>query len=290
MFDLFAGQPAAAPVLAEAGALLGQEVGTLLRDASEAELYANRTSQILCVARALVAAACSAPPRPYLVAGYSVGEMAAWGVAGVWTPEQTLGLTAARAEAMDAASSAEDGLGFVRGLARERVDALVARFECAIAIINPALLFVIGGARAQVARCCAAALDEGAVAARPIAVNIASHTPRLSGAVPPFRAALDASAPRRPYPGVTLIGAADASIVSGTRGVPGLAAQVATTIDWAATLEALVERGIRQVLELGPGSAIADMARGAYPALDARSVDEFRTLDGVAAWIGRHAG
>ncbi|WP_174286894.1 ACP S-malonyltransferase [Sphingomonas bacterium] len=289
MFDVFEGQPAAVPILAEVGALLGRDVGTLLRDASEAELHANRTSQILCVARALVTAAGLAPPKPYIVAGYSVGEMAAWGVAGVWTSEQTLRLTAARAETMDAASGANDGLGFVRGLTRDRVDVLVARFECAIAIVNPALLFVIGGEREQVARCCAAALDEGAVAARPIAVNIASHTPRLSGAVAPFRAALDASMPGRPHPGVTLISAADASIVSGARGVPGLAAQLDTTIDWAATLEALVERGVRRVLELGPGTAIADMARGAYPVLDARSIDEFRALDGVTGWIERQA-
>ena len=284
MLDLFADDPRSAPVLNEASALLGEDIRAVLRSA---DLHANRTSQILCVARGLVAAACLEPIGPAVVAGYSVGEMAAWGVAGIWSPERTLRLTAVRAEAMDAAGGPDDGLGFVRGLPRDRVAALVAKFGCAIAIVNPGDLFVIGGARALVERCCGAALDVGAMAARPIAVHVASHTPRLSAAVAPFRAALDASDATRPARGRTLIGAADASVVSGAGGIPGLAGQVDTTIDWAATLEALVERGVDRVLELGPGTALADMVRAAYPALDVRAVDDFRSVAGITAWIGR---
>lgn len=285
MFDLFVDRPASAPILAQAGALLGGDVGTLLRTADDAALYANRTSQILCVARGLAAAASLPPIERMIVAGYSVGEMTAWGVAGIWSSERTLQLTAVRAEAMDAAGGRDDGLGFVRGLSRDRMETLVDRFDCAVAIVNPGLLFVFGGARADVERCCNAALEQGASAARPIAVHVASHTPRLSRAVAPFRAALDASMPGRPQSGRTLLGAANASIVNDSRGMPGLAAQIDTTIDWAATLEALMERGVRQVLELGPGTALADMVRAAFPLVDARSLDDFRALEGIATWI-----
>lgn len=285
MFDLFVDHAAAAPILAEAGALLGIDARTLLHTADDAVLFANRTSQILCVARGLAAAACLPPIDRMLVVGYSVGEMTAWGVAGIWSAQRTLELTAVRAETMDAAGGADDGMGFVRGLPRDQVATLAEQFDCAIAIVNPDRLIVLGGERAQVERCCHAAIEAGAVAAQPIAVRVASHTPRLSRAVAPFRAALESSAPGRPYPSRTLIGVADASVVSGGRSVPGLAAQIDTTIDWAATLEALIERGVRRVLELGPGTALADMARAAYPMLEARSVDDFRTLDGIAAWI-----
>ena len=287
MLDLFVDHPATASILAEASTLLGQDARTLLRTADDTTLFANRTSQILCVARGLIAAACLAPATPIVVAGYSVGEMTAWGVAGIWSPTRTLRLTAVRAEAMDSASGADDGLGFVRGLASERVEALVARFDCAIAIVNPDRVFVIGGARGQVEKCCIAALAEGATAARPIAVHIASHTPRLSAAVAPFRAALAASAPTRPARGHTLIGAADASIITGAGGIAGLARQIDTTIDWAATLEAIVERGGSRFLELGPGSALADMVRATYPTLDARAVDDFRSIAGIESWISK---
>ncbi len=285
MLDLFADHPAAAPILTEASTLLGQDSRTALRTADDTTLFANRTSQILCVARGLIAAACLAPSQPFVVAGYSVGEMTAWGIAGIWSPARTLRLTAVRAEAMDSASGTDDGLGFVRGLARDQVEALVARFDCAIAIVNPDRLFVIGGASRQVYQCCTAALQEGAIAARPIAVHIASHTSRLSAAVAPFRTALEISEPSRPIRGRTLIGAADASIVTGASGIAGLARQIDTTIDWAATLEAIVERGGSRCLELGPGSALADMVRATHPLLDARAVDDFRSLDGIARWI-----
>jgi len=282
MFDLFVDQPAAAPILADATAILGQDVHHLVRTAADDRLHANATSQTLCVARGLAAAAaCLEPIGPALVAGYSVGEMTAWGIAGLWSPAATLRLTAARAAAMDAAGGAQDGLGFVRGLPRAAVEALVARFDCGIAIVNPGLLFVTGGTRAQVAACCNAALSQGAVTARPIAVRVASHTRRLSAAVAPFRTALLTEEPARPIRGRTLIGATDATIVRGAAGIAGLAAQIDTTIDWAATLEALVERGVERLLELGPGTALADMVGAAYPTLDVRAVDDFRSLAGI---------
>ncbi len=297
MFDLFAEAEPARPILAAASALLGRDVRKLVAEEPEDALHDNRTGQILCVTRALAAAAClrrASDPAPerILLAGYSVGEMAAWGVAGIWSDEETLRLTARRAEHMDAVDTG-GGLGFVRGLDRAAVDRLVARFSCAVAIVNPERLFIVGGDRADVVRCCAAALEDGAIKAQPIAVHVASHTPRLAAAVAPFARDLVELVPiggGRPSPGKTLLGAADASLVaSASSGAHGLAAQLATTVDWAATLDALVERGAYRFLELGPGDALATMTRGAYPDLDVRALDEFRSLAGARAWLARGA-
>ena len=287
MLDLFGDDPHALPILSEASTLLRQDTRTLLQTADDATLFANRTSQILCVTRGLVAFACLAPTMPFLVAGYSVGEMTAWSVAGIWPPAQTLHLTATRAEAMDAVSGVNEGLGFVRGLARDHVEKLVLQFDCAIAIVNPDLMFIIGGERCAVMRCCVAAVEEGAISARPIAVHVASHTPRLSKAVAPFHAALIGSEPNKPMRDRTLFGVADGLIVNGSSSIPGLANQIDTTIDWAATLEALLERGVQRILELGPGTALADMVRTTHPALNVRAVDDFRSVKGIGAWLHR---
>jgi [acyl-carrier-protein] S-malonyltransferase len=40
------------------------------------------------------------------------------------------------------------------------------------------------------------------------------------------------------------------------------------------------------MLELGPGTALADMVRATYPMVDVRAVDDFRTCAGIASWIG----
>lgn len=284
MFDVFTNMPMVAPILAETSALIGTNVRALLEEASDDDLHANRTSQILCVARGL-AAATMIGPVPALVAGYSVGEISAWAVTGLWSPVQALRIVSARATLMDAESGPDDRLGFIRGLARQAVDGLVAEHGCAISIINPGQVFVIGGIRHQVEQCCAAALAAGATSARAIDVHVASHTRKLSGAVTPFFEILSAVPMARPVSGRMLIGAADATIVRGQNGLRPLAAQIDTAIDWAATLEALMERGATRVLELGPGSALADMVRATWPKIDARAIDDFRTIEGVKNWV-----
>ena len=66
-----------------------------------------------------------------------------------------------------------------------------------------------------------------------------------------------------------------------------LALQISRTIDWAACLEACREYGADRVLELGPGHALATMARTALPAARVHAVEEFLTLDGVTDWLAR---
>jgi [acyl-carrier-protein] S-malonyltransferase len=280
MFDLFSGLAPARPILAMARDLLGGDQG---------DLHGNRVGQVLCVARGLAAAACLSLPPQYLIAGYSVGEMAAWGVAGCWSNAETLRLTVRRAELMDAAGGSDGGLGFIRGLGREQVAQLVAAHGCAIAIVNPGNLFIIGGAQEDVERCCITALALGAAHARAIAVRVASHTPLLTGAVAPFAQTLAEADWARPVAGRILLSASHATVVNGPRALDGLASQVAHCIDWAATLEALVERGASRMLELGPGTALAEMARGACPGLDIRALDEFHSIEGVSRWIERDA-
>jgi [acyl-carrier-protein] S-malonyltransferase len=62
---------------------------------------------------------------------------------------------------------------------------------------------------------------------------------------------------------------------------------LAETIDWAACLDGLRERGCTVLLELGPGAGLARMARDRMPDIPARSVAEFNSLDGVLDWVGR---
>ncbi|HVJ42156.1 MAG TPA: acyltransferase domain-containing protein [Dongiaceae bacterium] len=295
MFDLTADQPPAAPIFAAASVLLGEDPRVMVRSGSS-DLLANRTNQLLSATATLAIAACidTALPGEIAVTGYSVGEMAAWSIAGIWCAEAALRLTALRAQAMDAADGAEGQLGYVRGLTRARVDALAAQHNCAIAITNPGNLFVLGGARDDVAALCQAAEATGAVRAALLDVRIASHTKRLAAAVAPFLDALKAVDGAAPKPGRQLLaGGNGARLYRAKTAMEQLAQQVATPIDWATTLEALVERGVDAVLDLGPGHALADMMRGAFPAVKSYAADGFRTVEGLRGWIasgGRTAG
>lgn len=291
MFRLSADAPAAAGIFDAATAALGCDPRELVWDAAPETLHANRTAQVLCVTQALAAVAALddvlGPRR--LAAGYSVGELAAWGVAGALAPEATPALAALRAELMDAAGCPGDGLAFARGLAEREVLRLAAETGVEPAIVNPNLVFVVGGPDEALDRFIAAARGAGAARADRLDVHTASHTPRLAVAVAPFLEALEAAEPRRPRPGVTLLSALDgASLANPAAQADTLARQLATTLRWDLCLEAVFERGATAVLELGPGRALADMASSLRPDLPVRSLDDFRSLDGARAWLAAH--
>lgn len=287
MLDPFVSRPETCSLLATAGLLLREDPLAFLARTTDKELSGNRTSQILCVTRCLAAAAVlnvDDLPADTIVAGYSIGELASWAVAGVWGAEQTIELAAARAEAMDQAGGATGLLGYVRGLPQAAVEEMCNEFGCFIAICNPDRLFVVGGSAGDVNRLCDAAQSRGAMRASPMNVRIASHTPMLEASVNPFKAVLMRHVPARSR--LKLMNTTRQSVISDPlRAIPDLAAQISHRINWEGTLVALQERGVRKILELGPGSALAEMAQSFTSDWQARSFSNFETFSGVERWI-----
>lgn len=288
MFDLVAARPEAEEVFAAAARLLGSDPRLLVKEVDAETLRINRSNQILSVTAALATHACIADalPRRFAVTGYSVGEMAAWSIAGLWPSQLALQLTAQRAQAMDDADGGLGQLGYIRGLERPAVERLAATSDCAIAIINPGNLFVIGGTHDDVSRACTVAEAAGAIRAALLDVRIASHTGRLAAAVPIFHSALSAVSVGRPRSGIILLAGGDGGrIFAGAGAIAGLAAQIAAPIDWAAALQALTELGVDHILDLGPGHALADMVRGSFPEIRAYAADGFHSIDGIKGWL-----
>jgi [acyl-carrier-protein] S-malonyltransferase len=278
-------------LFAEARDMLGYDPRARLSSANATTLYENRNAQILCALQTLGAMASLVDDMPgqRCIAGYSVGEVAAWGVAGLITPKDTLHLVDARARAMNAASQGDQGLVFVRGLKRQEVDKLCEEHGAAIAIVNPDDAWVIGGLRTALDNVARQAQHLGATRVVPIAINIASHTPLLASAVKAFEEAITITpVATRPFLGTRLLSGIDGTAVFDTvEGLRKLAVQICTTVQWAACLSACVEAGVDAFLELGPGRALVTMAASAYPCIPARSLDDFRSIDGVRQWLKR---
>jgi [acyl-carrier-protein] S-malonyltransferase len=290
MFDLTADRPEARPVFAAARGLLGADPRDLARAGGPA-LHANRAGQILCCAAALAAWSVVADARPdrAIVAGYSIGDLAAWGVAGRLSVETVLELAGLRAEAMDAAAGDGFGLAGIRGIGLDALAAMAARHGCHLAIRNAADSGVAGGARDALDTLCREAIALGAQRAVLLPVHTPSHTPLLAAATDRFREALGRAGTRRPPPGAPrLISGLDgAPVFDAAAGLEKLALQISRTIDWAACLDACREHGATHVLELGPGHALATMARSALPGTRVHALEEFRSVEGVVGWIGR---
>ncbi len=286
MFRLLADRPEAAPIFDAASGPLGADPRIFVRDAEEAALFANRAGQILCCTQALAgwATLSDVLPQGTILAGYSVGELAAWGCAGYLPPPEILRLAALRAALMDRAAPDGSGLAGIAGVPPARLDPLLARHGVELAIDNGPDSVVVGGADVALEACLAEALSLGARTAVRLRVAVPSHTSLLRAASTGFATALGAVALARPAPGLRLLRGLDAETVRDPQaGLEALAAQISRTIDWAGCLQACCEAGATAFLELGPGGALARMVDG----LPARSLEQFRSVDGVRDWLAR---
>lgn len=293
MFALTGETPEASSLFEHAAKLLGKDPRDFVRSETSEAVHRNRTGQILCTVQALAAAAAlkETIPDRIIVAGYSVGEVAAWGVTGLFGTTDTLDLVARRAEAMDAASLPGDGLLFIRGLSRDDVDRLCKRYEAAVAIVNPGDAFVLGGGPAALHAIAKEAKVMNAVKVIDLPVEVASHTRRLVAASAAFRERLRlTSVTFPPAAGTRLLSGIDgAPVIRVDAGLDKLAAQISQTVQWAGCLQACMEAGATAFLELGPGHALSEMVASAWRDVPTRSLDDFRSIQGARSWLARHA-
>ena len=275
MFDLVAGAPEAQEVFAAAGSVLGgRDPRDVVAKATDGELHANATAQVLCCTQALAAWSVLRPRMQarLVVAGYSVGEVAAWGVAGAFDPATAFHVVARRAALMDGATHAPAGLLAIRGLTPRAIEGLCCDAGVHVAIRNASDRVVLGGERDELERARMLAERGGAAAVTYVPVGVASHTPLLRGAAEEFSAFL-------------VSGIDGASVFDAREGLAKLGRQVAETVDWAACMGACRAAGATRVLELGPGNALARMMGEVIGERDSRSVAEFRSTDGVLRWL-----
>ncbi len=246
----------------------------------------NRHAQVLLTATALAAWQRLAPalPTPAAVAGYSVGEVAAFSAAGVYGPEDALALAAARAQAMDrCAQASPGGLLSVSGLAPERVRAACERFGLDIAIHNGADAFVLGGPCPALDDMHQHTSAQGGRATR-LRVGLASHTPAMREAGEAFQAALQTVTCQRPHSAV-FSNATGERVSTEAALRTALATQIHSTVRWGDCMEGIHARRVSCVLEIGPGHALARMWNDRHPDVPARSCDDFRSADAAVRWV-----
>lgn len=277
-----AAEAGAAPTLAALDGRLGAGWRERLADAHW--LHANAVAQPLLTGLGIATwqALAQHLPAPVAVAGYSVGELAACSVAGAFDAETALSLAATRAQAMDTATAGRaTGLLSVQGPGA----AALARAWPALAVairIGPERLLL--GGPIDVLAAAEAAGRAGGLRCSRLPIGVASHTPFMADAAQAFGrhlAGIALQAPRTPVV-CNWTGAAtrQPAVLAAA-----LTAQIAATVRWDECMDSLAERGVRCVLEVGPGATLAAMWRERHPALPARSADEFRSAQGLVAWV-----
>jgi len=138
------------------------------RVAAGDDLFEPVFAQVSMVATALATwrSLADAIPAPAAIAGYSVGEVSAWGCAGAWTTSETLLRVRQRAELMKAASPPDCSMMAVTGVGAEALERS-PRSDVHLAIEVDSDHWIMAGKRSAVEAAGAAMASAGAGFAAP---------------------------------------------------------------------------------------------------------------------------
>jgi [acyl-carrier-protein] S-malonyltransferase len=224
--------------------------------------------------------------RPSLVAGHSLGELAALAFAGVFSVEEGLDLVCTRGRIMaDTASSVPGTMAAVLGMDRETVAGLVDGADGVwVANDNGPSQVVLSGTHAGIEWATEALSAAGARRVVPLEVAGPFHSPLMAPAAAAFSEILarakfsDARIPvvQNTMPNATTLGETIRE---------RLVEQIVSPVRWTETISALVGAGTRVLVETGPGSVLAGLARrvDGVTALSAESDGVDRVVEVVGA-------
>jgi len=199
-------------------------------------------------------------PDGDMMAGHSLGELAALVAAGCLTERDGLELVALRGKLMqESGERAGDGgmLALLGAGAADHAAELADAHGLAVANDNSPQQVVLSGDRAAFADASAAAKELGL---RPMDLPVtgAFHSPMMAEAVPSFAAALERVEVSPPQ-GVTVFSAVTAAPFEDVRAQ--LAQALTMPVRWRETLLAMHDRGAERFVEVGPGRVLTGLVK-----------------------------
>jgi [acyl-carrier-protein] S-malonyltransferase len=275
--------PGAADRIASWSQISGLDLGRLGTTATAEEITDTAVTQPLVVATTLLAydeLAKRRLPTETLVAGHSVGEIAAYAIAGVISPDQAVKLAAVRGAEMARACALEPtGMSAVLGGDEAEVLARLEALELIPANRNAAGQIVAAGAISALEKL---AEDPPAKArVRQLATAGAFHTHFMSSALEGYAAAAAEVSPADPT--TTLLSNADGQpVTSGADAMAKLVAQLTRPVRWDLCTETMRKLGTTAIVEFPPAGALTGIAKRELRGVATHAVKTPADLDGLA--------
>jgi malonyl CoA-acyl carrier protein transacylase len=198
-------------------------------------------------------------PGADLLAGHSLGELAALVAAESLAEEDALGLVVLRGALMQRSGSEAGDGGMVALLGRgaaERADELAREHGVAVANDNSPQQVVLSGERAALGRVAGAAEELG-LRAMQLPVAGAFHSEMMRAAVPEFSSALERVEVKPPT--VPVLSAVTAAPFDDVR--RRLAEALTMQVRWRETMISLQKLGAGRMVEVGPGRVLTGLAK-----------------------------
>lgn len=267
MLDAWLELPGAADQIARWSTISGLDLARLGTTATAEEITDTAVTQPLVVATTLLAHAelvrralpAVADTGNLVVAGHSVGEIAAYAIAGVITPDDAVTLAAVRGAEMAKACALEPtGMSAVLGGEEADVLARLETLELIAANRNAAGQIVAAGSLAALEKLAEDPPEKARV--RQLATAGAFHTHYMSSALDGYAAA--AAAVDTAEPTITLLSNADGKpVTSAADAMAKLIAQLTRPVRWDLCTETMRGLGTTAVLEFPPAGALSGIAK-----------------------------
>lgn len=254
--------PGAADRIALWSKASGLDLLRLGTTATAEEITDTSVTQPLVVAAALLAFAEIPPdalPADTIVAGHSVGELAAAAIAGVISPDDAVALAALRGAEMAKACALEPtGMSAVLGGDEAAVLARLEELGLIPANRNAVGQIVAAGRLDALAELASNPPEKARVRALPVAG--AFHTAFMAPAQDAVAEAIARIAPSEPIR-VLLSNFDGKPVTSGQDAVDKLAAQVTRPVRWDLCTESIRTAGVSAVAELPPAGTLVGIAK-----------------------------
>ncbi|OZC56787.1 ACP S-malonyltransferase [Rhodococcus sp. 06-621-2] len=241
----------------------GLDLARLGTTATAEEITDTSVTQPLVVAAALLAfeeiAGQDLLPQDALIAGHSVGELAAAAVAGVISADEAVTLAAVRGSEMAKACALEPtGMSAVLGGDEAAVLARLEELGLEPANINAAGQIVAAGLHSALEELAASPPEKARVRSLPVAG--AFHTRFMAPAQEAVAAAAAAITPSDPVR--TLLSNSDGkAVTNGADALTKLAAQVTKPVRWDLCTATMRDAAVTAVAELPPAGTLVGIAK-----------------------------
>jgi [acyl-carrier-protein] S-malonyltransferase len=261
-------QPIVSEVFAQASEALGYDLWSVSAEGPPERLNQTEVTQpaMLCagVASWRIASQQGGMPAAALMAGHSLGEYSALVCAGSLDLRDATALVAKRGQLMQSAVGEGEGamaaiIGLDDSAVREACERVAGGGVEAVNFNAPGQV-VIAGEAGAVEAAMANAKELGARRALPLPVSVPSHCSLMRNAAEQLAAeleAVDIETPRVPV--IHNHGASVASSVDEIR--ERLKRQLYSPVEWVASVQAMQARGVRVLIECGPGKVLTGLTR-----------------------------
>ena len=262
--DLYDNVPAAKELFEKANEILGFRITDIMFAGTDEQLKQTKVTQPAVFLHSVIMAK-ALGVNPDAVAGHSLGEFSALVVAGALSFEDGLKLVSKRAMAMQAACEAQPGtMAAILGLDDKTVEEICASIEGVVVAANyncPGQL-VISGAVEAVEAACEKAKAAGARRALRLPVGGAFHSPLME----PAKQELEKAINEAPFqtPSCPIYQNVDAKPYTDPAAIKAnLIAQLTAPVRWTYIVKNMLEDGVTEFTELGPGPVLGGLNRKA---------------------------